>query len=178
MSNGSCAAASPPAAARGTHAVELDAMIEHFEAGANGDPPPRAESLRGRNVEHPPAREAREMIMTLDVAVEAQAVHASPLQQQPLRGEPPKVAIDRREAHARQAAPDPPVHERRGRMGVGRADHVEDDAPGPRQPKPEVAQRVDRLVSNNYQLMPAARSTRGAGRVSSASHLARSVDFQ
>jgi hypothetical protein len=36
----------------------------------------------------------------------------------------------------------------------------------------------DRLASNNYQLMPAARSTRGAGRVSSAGHLARSVDFQ
>ena len=45
LSDGDCAAAPAATPARGTHAVELDAMIEHFEAGTNGDTLPGAEPL-------------------------------------------------------------------------------------------------------------------------------------
>ena len=119
-----------------------------------------------------------EVIVRAGVTVEAQPARMGALGQAPLGGEHPQISIDGREAHARQAAPDPPVHERRGRMGVGRADHVEDDAPGPCQPESAVAQRVDRLVRNHYQLRLEAKRTHLRRRVSRVGHLARSLDFQ
>jgi hypothetical protein len=61
---------------------------------------------------------------------------------------------------------------------VGRADDVEDDPAGPRQAEAPVAQRIDRLVRNNYQLLVEPQRTCGGRRVSSARRLARSEDFQ
>ena len=153
-------------------------MLEDLEACARGEPAPDGPLGGRRHVVDPAARETREVVVRSGVAVEAHAGLVGPLGQEPLGGQHPEVPIDRREAHARQAAPDAPVHERRGRMRVGRADDVEDDPAGPRQPQPPVAQGVDRLVRNHYQLLLDPQRTHRGGRVSSAVHLARPRDFQ
>jgi hypothetical protein len=153
-------------------------VIEDFEAGSRRQPAPRASFHAGRDVEDPAARQTGEMVVRTGVAVEAHAGFVGALGQEPLGGQHPEIAVDRREAHAGQAAPDALVHERGGGMRVGGADDVEDDPAGPRQTKPVVAQRVDHLVRNNYQLIPEPQSTHASGRVSSAAHLARSGDFQ
>ena len=165
-------------AARAAAAVVLGPVIEDLEAGPCRQPAARAPLGGRRNVVDPAARQTREVIVRAGVAVEAHPGLVGALGQEPLGGQHPEVAVDGREAHARQAAPNPPVHERRGRMGVGRADHVEDDAPGPCQPESAVAQRVDHLVRNHYQLRLEAKRTHLRRRVSRVGHLARSLDFQ
>src|SRR5882724_315568 len=154
-------------AARGAASVVLGTMIEDFEAGARREPARRARLRARRHVVDPPARQTREVVVRAGVAVEPHAGLVGALGQEPLGRQHPEIAVDRRQAHARQAAADAPVHEGGGRMGVGRADDVEDDPARPRQPEPAVAQRVDRfIVRNHYQLVPEAQSTHGAGLVS------------
>jgi len=152
-------------------------MIEDLEAGARREPARRALGAR-RQVVDPAAGQTREVVVRSAVAVEAHAGRVGALGQKPPGGQHPEVAVDRGQAHTRQAAADAPVDGRRGRVRVGGADDVEDDPAGPRQSQPAVARRVDQIISNDYQLMPEPKRTQGSRRVSSAVHLARSDDFQ
>jgi len=153
-------------------------VIEDLEARARCEAAPGALLDARRHVEDAPARQTREVVVRTDVAVEPEAALVGALGQEPLGGQHPQIAVDRRQAHARQPSADAPVHECGGRVRVARADDVEDDPAGSRQAQPSVAQSVDYLVSNHYQLALDPESTRGRGRVSSAGHLARSMDFQ
>src|SRR5262245_2892732 len=141
-------------AARGAASEILRSVIEDLEADARGEAAPAASLGARRDVEDAPALQTREMVVRTGVAVEPEASLVGALGQKSLGGEHSQIAVDRRQAHARQPAPDLPVHERGGRVRVGRAHDLENDPARARQAKPAVAQGVDRLFSNHYQLVP------------------------
>src|SRR3989442_1364189 len=127
------AAAAPTVAAA---AIELDAPVQDLQAKprgrahvlAAGERRPAAPStLETREVEDPPTGHADEVIVGPDVGIEAQPRRLDPLPQQALGRQPPEVAVHRREAHPWEPPTDALEDDCRRRVGVGGANHVEDD---------------------------------------------------
>src|SRR6185369_3211413 len=122
-------------------AVELTALHEYLEPGPRRDPGPGGAGVRSRNVVDAPARHAGEVVVGRRVAVEAHAAEIGALDEQPLGGEHPQIAVDRGQAHAGQPAADLSVDDGGRGMGVGAAHGVEDDPARPCEP---LAARVER----------------------------------
>src|SRR5581483_7320962 len=98
-------------AARRAAPVELHAVMQHLEARGLRGVRERGRLGARRHIVDPAARDAGEVIVALEVAVEAQLGTVRPLGEEPLGGEPPQVPVDGGQAHARQAAPDAPIDE-------------------------------------------------------------------
>jgi len=134
-------AALPPA--RDAATVVFGSVLQDLEPDGRRNPAPDASLGAGGHVVDPAARETGEVIVRRRVSIEAHTARIGAFGQESLGGQHAEVAMDGREAHPRQPTSHALVDERGRRVGLGRADDVENQPARPRQPEPACAQRVE-----------------------------------
>src|SRR5512134_694749 len=122
-------------------AVELHAVGEHLEPGAQRQTGPNTPNVPGRHVVDSSARHAGEVVVGRGVAIETHAREIGPFVQQALGGEHTEVAVDGGQAHAGQPPSHLAIDGSDAGVRVAGTHGLEDHAPSTREP---LAARVER----------------------------------